>query len=276
MKKVVLITGCSTGIGRTLATEFQKKGCKVYATARKLEAIEDLESQQIAVDRLDVTDDQNIAEVVDRINRNETRIDILVNNAGYGLMGPLIETPGEELALQFSTNVFAPMALINQVVPLMISRRSGTIVNIGSVSGVLTTPFSGAYCASKAALHALSDALRMELAPFNIKVVTVQPGTIKSDFGNTATKGIERILSSDSVFGKIESAIRERALVSQQDPTPVEDFAAYVVNALTGPGPIKPVLRFGKKSFLLPFLKKWLPVSMVDKIMSKKFKLDRM
>jgi len=153
---VVLITGCSSGIGRALAVEFAAQGHQVFATARKIETIRDLEGPRTAVLTLDVTDAASIAEAVKAVADRAGRIDVLVNNAGFGLMGPMAEISLDDFRRQLETNVVGPLAMVQAVAPWMVKQRSGRIINVGSVSGVFTTPFSGAYCASKAALHAMS------------------------------------------------------------------------------------------------------------------------
>jgi NAD(P)-dependent dehydrogenase (short-subunit alcohol dehydrogenase family) len=167
--------------------------------------------------------------------------------------------------------VFAPIEVARAALPLMLPQQRGCIVNIGSVSGVMTTPFAGAYCASKAALHALSDALRMELAPLGIKVVVVQPGAIKSRLGETGNATV--VLPQDSLYAPIADAVRRRATISQQNPTPAEAFAAAVASAVLRDDP--PVtLRFGRQSFMLPFMRRWLPLTTLDRILSRKFGLS--
>jgi len=190
--QVVMITGCSSGIGRALVREFARQGHRVLATARSPESIEDLNGETIRTAQLDVTDPASIERAVDGALDLFGRIDIVVNNAGYGLIGPVAELDLDELRTQLETNVVGVVAVIRAVVPQMVERRSGRIVNIGSVSGVTATPFSGAYCASKAAVHLISDSLRMELAPFGIRVITVQPGAVESRFGERAEVGVER------------------------------------------------------------------------------------
>ncbi len=189
---VVLISGCSTGIGRALAMEFAARNWRVFATARKPAAINDLKALNAEVAALDVTDEKSIAACVDSVIAKAGRIDMLVNNAGLLLVGPLVELETSELRRQFETNVIGLAALTRAVTPHMIGRKSGKIVNISSVSGVLPTPFAGAYGSTKAAVTALSDSLRMELAPFGITVVTVQPGGIKSNLSGNADKGLDR------------------------------------------------------------------------------------
>ncbi len=273
---VVLITGCSSGIGRALAEEMHRQGFTVYATARREESLQELQTLGLKTARLDVTDSENIRQVVEHILGEEGRIDFLINNAGYGVFVPLLDLPLQELTSQFQTNVFAVIALVQAVAPAMIKNGGGTIVNIGSVSGVLPTPFAGAYCASKAALHALSDVLRLELAPFNIRVLTVQPGAIQSRFGDNATRITARLLRRDSFYRSVLEAVEARARMSQEGATPVQEFARRLVAAITRDRIKRPIIRLGKKSRLLPFLKRWLPEKKLDRILRRKFLLDRL
>ncbi len=271
-QKVALITGASSGIGFALAKELRKHGWHVIATARRPEAVSELARQGFDALLLDVTDNRGIEDVVSKVGVLTGKLDMLINNAGYGLISPLVEVPMERLEHQFRVNTFAPLRLIQAFIPLMMKSNSGIIVNIGSVSGVLTSPFSGAYCASKAALHALSDALRMELSPFGIRVITVQPGGIRSLFGEKAGKLSKEILKSKSMYLPIRSFIEERANASQQNATPAEEFAAKVVKIILRKNP-PPVIRVGKKSKLMPFLRWLLPVSFLDRILVRKFGL---
>lgn len=272
-KTNVLITGCSSGIGRALATALDQRGCKVMATARNLDSILDLKAAGMATFALDVTDKEQAARVIEQIINEAGGIDILVNNAGYGLMGPALELPETELSAQFNTNVIAPVMMTRLAAQSMKEKGSGLIVNIGSVSGITTTPFSGGYCASKAALHALSDALRMELAPFGIRVMIVQPGAIASEFGNAAGRTVARVLKEDSWYRPYKPHIEARANASQQDATPAQGFAARLADEILQPHP-KRVVRIGKGSMLLPLLKRVVPTVVLDKILMKKFGLD--
>jgi short-subunit dehydrogenase len=273
--QTVLITGCSTGIGRALAEEFHARGHVVYATARRIETLAPLAGLGVRTAELDVNDAGSIGRLMLRLQSDGAGVDMLVNNAGYGAMGPLAEFPVDDLRRQFETNVFAVMAMTQAVLPGMVRRRAGRIVNIGSVSGVLVTPFSGAYCSTKAAVHALSDALRMELAPFGIRVITVQPGGIRSQFGATASQGVAQRSTPASLYAPVADAIAARANASQQDATPAEDFARQMVAAVLEENPA-PVVRIGHGSFLMPFLKRWLPPVRLDRILSRRFKLDRL
>jgi len=179
---VVLVTGCSSGIGAALVEELVKTGHRVVATARRIDSISSLQGESVLTHELDVTDSRSVEHAVAASLDWGQRIGMLVNNAGFGLMGPTAEIRLEDLRRQLDVNIVGPVALVQAVVPNMARHRRGRIVNIGSVAGVTTTPFSGAYSASKAALHALDEALRMELALFGIEVITVQPGAVASRF----------------------------------------------------------------------------------------------
>lgn len=269
---VVLITGCSSGIGNALCWAFQSKGYRVVATARQVEQLNKLQAAGMSVMALDVNDQSAIERVVHSVIAAEGKIDVLVNSAGFGQFGPLMDIDQDKLQQQFQTNTFAPLYLARKIAPLMKERGSGLIINIGSISGVVTTPFSGAYCASKAAFHSLSEAMRMELAPFNIQVVTVQPGAIASNFGTSAEDSLNEVVSSKSWYADLETNIRARANLSQSAATPADKFAAELVTQITKPNPPS-VIRLGKKSFWLPWLKRILPNNLFEFMLSRKFGL---
>ncbi len=269
---VVLISGCSSGIGLSLAHEFASLGCRVFATARKPEVIEHLKNEKINTLALDVTDQQSIdACVAEALDRAGT-IDVLVNNAGYALIGPIIDLSIDDLRREFETNVIGLVALTKAVTPQMIERKSGLIVNIASVSGVCATPFAGAYCATKAAVNLLSVSMRIELAPFGISVVTVQPGAIKSKFGEAASNSIK--LQENSVYAPVAGYIQERAISSQKNPTKAEEFSRKLVDSLFLKK-IPKVIRLGRQSTQLPLVAA-LPADQFDRLMSKTFGLNKL
>lgn len=281
---IALITGCSSGIGRALCEEFLKKDFYVYASARNIQSLEDLpKNDKLIKLTLDVNDASSIHNALAYIKQEHDHLDVLVNNAGYAAMGPLADMPIDDLRAQFETNVFAPMELTKACLPLLMACQNTTsdtaaktthnaqVVNIGSVSGITTTPFSGAYCATKAALHALSDAQRMELKPLGINVITVQPGAIESKFGDNSLANVLQRISDESLYAPLKEAIKARAMASQDNPTPASEFAASLVAQLLNKP--KAVIRIGNGSLGLPLLKRWLPVAILDKILSKKFNL---
>lgn len=272
--RVALITGCSSGIGRELALALHHRGTIVIATARRPESLQELADLGIATEALDVTSQADINRVVHALKAAYGRLDILINNAGYGQMGPLLELDTRALENQFRTNVFAPMALIRACVPLMKSEHRGLVCNIGSVSGIMPTPFSGAYCASKAALHSLSEVLRLELRPFGIRVMTVQPGAIASEFGRHAEVSLRGLLAPDSWYKRQEEAVRARAQESQQNATLASAMAKKLVRELLRKRP-PALVRLGNKSRLLPWMARWLPQGFRDWILSRRFGLRR-
>ena len=270
---VALITGCSSGIGRALADAFKSAGYQVWASARKASDIEALNAAGFIGVALDVNDDLAISQLHARLEQEAGRLDVLINNAGYGAMGPLLDGGVEALRKQFETNVFAIIGVTRALFPLL-RLSKGLVVNIGSVSGVLVTPFAGAYCASKAAVHALSDALRMELAPFAIEVMEVQPGAIASSFGASASQQVEQLLEQNSPWWPIRDGIRARANASQDNPTPASHFARNVLAAVQNKQ--RPdLLRLGNGSRIMPLLAALMPKRLLQKALKKRFGLDR-
>ena len=184
MSKVVLITGCSTGIGRHLAQRLTQLGYTVVATARKVETLDNL---TVALQlQLDVTQTNSVNQAIALVLQQFGRIDVLINNAGYTMLGALEEVTDEQTQRVFDVNVFGALRMIRAVVPHMRSQHAGRIINISSIAGKLSTPVNGTYSATKFALEALSDALKLELAPFGIQVILIEPGAIKTHFDNTA------------------------------------------------------------------------------------------
>ena len=270
---IVLITGCSSGIGHALALALHRQGCKVLATARKLEALADLAAEGMEVCALDVTVEDSRQALLRHVQTHHWQVDTLINNAGYGAMGPLLDMDESAWQAQFAVNLFAPMQLARLLAPMMVRRGRGRIVNISSVSGILTTPFAGAYCASKAAFTAASDALRMELAAFGVRVITVQPGAIRSAFGGNAQAAIR--LAPDSLYQGIKAAVLARAGASQEGATPAEVFAQELSRHLLAPS-CPPILRLGNKSRIMPWMKALLPTARLDKMLRQRFQLDRL
>jgi NAD(P)-dependent dehydrogenase (short-subunit alcohol dehydrogenase family) len=266
----VLITGCSSGIGRALAEEFLAKGHQVFASARVVETLEELKARGAETLTLDVLNAASIENAVKTVIEKAGKIDILVNNAGYGLMGPMAELEIDAFRLQLETNVVAPLAMVKAVVSHMVEAGSGRIVNVGSVSGLLTTPFAGAYCASKSAIHAVTDALRLELTPLGIKVISLQPGAVLSNFGKRAANSIE--LPENSMYEPVKPFIEARAKTSQNGAMDAAAFAKKVVAQVTSADP-PPVIRLGPFSTQVPMMKWLLPVGASDKFMNRRFGL---
>jgi NAD(P)-dependent dehydrogenase (short-subunit alcohol dehydrogenase family) len=194
MSKVVLITGCSTGIGRDLAQRLAQSGYSVVATARKVDSLEGLQAALKLP--LDVSDSKSINQAVKQVLQHFGRIDVLINNAGYALRGAVEEVPIDQVQKMFDVNVFGMMRMIQAVVPHMRWQKAGRIINISSIAGKFFTPANGTYSATKFALEALSDALRLELVPFGIQVVLIEPGSIKTQFHTTVESHAQEIFAN--------------------------------------------------------------------------------
>ncbi|MES2908017.1 MAG: SDR family NAD(P)-dependent oxidoreductase [Pseudomonadota bacterium] len=272
---VILITGAASGIGRALALNAHARGHIVYATDRDTDALAGLVALGLRTQRLDVTSAADITALVERLDADGVGPDVLINNAGFGAIAPVLEIAPERLRAQFEVNVFAIVALCQALAPRMMARRQGRIVNIGSISGLVTTPFAGAYCASKAAVHAFSDALRMELKPFGIRVITVQPGGIRSDFGAAAAQAASAGLRADSRYAPVADGILARAEASQEGAMLAEDFAELMITETLAERP-RPVIRIGRHSTLLPLANQLLPTHWLDARLSREFGLERL
>ena len=263
---VALVTGCSSGIGQALVQELLQQGYLVYAGARSPAALQILAQAGCRAVKLDVDNSDDIAQVIAQISQEQQRLDVLINNAGYGAIGPLFELSNDALAQQFQTNVFALVELSRQALPLL--RQSlGTIINIGSVSAALVTPFAGAYCASKAAVHALSYAMQMELAPFGIRVLLAVTGAIDTGFAKRAGQQATQ-LGDNSWWAPYRLGILRRANASQTRPTPATHYARQLIKALHNPS-IQSI-RLGSGSWLLPLLQ-CLPTSWLHAMLKRRF-----
>jgi len=184
--KSALVTGASSGIGEATALRLLQEGYRVYAAARRLDRMAALEAAGARLLALDLTDDASIVAAVELIREDGGRLDALINNAGYGAYGALEDVPLAEARRQMEVNLFGQARLIQLLLPLMRSQKKGRIVNVTSVGGKFGEPFGSWYHASKFALEGLSDCLRMELAPLGIKVIVVEPGAIKTEWGGIA------------------------------------------------------------------------------------------
>ncbi|KAI0360996.1 NAD-P-binding protein [Trametes cingulata] len=241
-KIVVLVTGCSKGgIGFALCEEFASRGCIVYATARRVEAMEGFKHDNIHTLALDVTKDENVQEVVKTIIAREGQIDVLVNNAGVGNSGPILDIPMQEIMDVYDTNVYSIIRTSKAVIPHMAARKRGTIVNIGSIAGEIPVPWGGIYASTKAAVHSLTDTLYMECKPFNISVVLIAPGGVRSNIATNQAPRVHAHLPSPSpsspsssnssgLYAEYVDSILAKLYMSQgKSAMPAETFAKRVV-----------------------------------------------
>lgn len=270
---VSLITGCSSGIGLAMAHALRGAGHKVWATARQQADVAKLAAAGFSAHVLDVTDEQQCQALAALLTAEGKGLDVLINNAGYGAMGPLLDQHDTLLRRQFDANVVSLVGVTRTLFPLLRQNR-GVVVNIGSVSGVLVTPFAGAYCASKAAVHALSDALRMELAPFGVRVMEVQPGAIATCFADNASAAAEQVIAEGSAWWPMRDGIRHRARASQNHPTPAAEVAERIARALARPAPPR-LLRVGRGSRALPLMATLLPKALLEWGLKRAFGLAK-
>jgi NAD(P)-dependent dehydrogenase (short-subunit alcohol dehydrogenase family) len=223
VSKAILITGCSSGIGRATAVRLARAGRPVYATARRLDSIRDLEAVGCRILPLDVTNEGSMRAAVAAVEGTHGAVGVLVNNAGYSQSGAVEEVPMEAARKQFETNFFGAVRLCQLVLPAMRGQGWGRIVNISSVGGRLAFPGGGVYHATKYALEAVSDVLRWEVRPFGIDVVVIEPGLIRSGFGRTAAESVEAIGAPDSPYHDFNAAVAR------------ETTSAYRMPFATGP-----------------------------------------
>ncbi|TQM64754.1 oxidoreductase [Humibacillus xanthopallidus] len=269
MTKVALVTGASSGIGESIAIHLAATGWTVYAVARRVERMAALESRGIHTFAMDVTDDASMVEGIDRIITEQGQIDALVNNAGYGSYGPVEHVPIDEARRQFEVNVFGLARLTQLVIPHMRTRRRGRIVNISSIGGKIYEPLGAWYHATKFAVEGFSDSLRIELAPFGIDVVIVEPGPIISEWNTIAREG----MVEQSVGTVYEDLARRMAVMYERVDTPrmssgPEVVAEKVLKALET---VNPAARYpaGRGARAIVTARRLLPDRAMDAIMRR-------
>jgi NAD(P)-dependent dehydrogenase (short-subunit alcohol dehydrogenase family) len=192
-KGAALVTGASSGIGAAIAVALQRDGYQAYGGARRVERLEQLRKDGVRPLELDVTDEASMRNALGQIHEEAGQIAVLVNNAGYGLYGALEDVPMSEARQQMEVNLFGLARLTQMVVPEMRRARRGSIINISSIGGKFGEPFGSWYHASKYAVEGLSDSLALELAPFGVRVVTVEPGAIRSEWSRISADNLVKI-----------------------------------------------------------------------------------
>jgi len=233
MTQTALLTGASSGIGEETAKGLLAAGYIVYAGARRVDAMRSLEAAGARLLSLDVTDDASMTAAVDAILRETGRIDVLVNNAGYGSFGALEDVPLDEGRRQFEVNIFGLARLTQLVLPTMRAQRAGRIVNVSSASGKVGEPFGCWYHASKHALEGLSDSLRMELHPFGIDVVIIEPGPTRTPWGGIARGSLTRHSGAGAYRDGAQAHIAMLVAASKGSmPSAPSDVAAVIVKAV--------------------------------------------
>ncbi len=275
-ERVLLVTGCSSGIGRATALEAASRGHRVWATAREAAALATLSAvKRIRTVALDVTDPRSIATAVAALLERDGRLDALVNNAGYAQYGAAEEVSAEQWRAQFDVNFFGAIETTRAVLPALRSAGGGTIVNISSVGGRIVVPFAAPYCTSKHALEALSDSLRVELSPFGIRVVVVEPGPIESLFEERARREVAPLLSRPGPYASLyPGAARAMTDEFQKSRRPASAVARVIVDAVESEHP-RTRYRVTLMAKLLVPLRRWMPDRLVDAAMRRALRLPR-
>jgi NAD(P)-dependent dehydrogenase (short-subunit alcohol dehydrogenase family) len=218
VSKAVLITGCSSGIGRATAEHLADKGWNVYATARRPESIADLEAKGCKLLALDVTDEASMQQAIAAVEQAEGAVGVLVNNAGYSQSGAVEAVPLDEVRRQFETNVFGLVRMCQLALPGMRRQRWGRIVNVSSMGGKLVFPGGGFYHGTKYAVEAISDALRFEVRGFGVDVVIIEPGLITTEFGETAAGTVGEQAADDGAYAKFNAAVAKATKEAYEGP----------------------------------------------------------
>lgn len=228
MKKVILVTGASSGLGLAMATALKAQGHTVYGTSRD---IKKLSSAPFTPLQMDVTDDASVAAAVKTITDAEGKIDVVINNAGNGITGPLYAMPVDYAKKQFETNFFGVVRVCTAVLPGMIEKGQGLVLNVGSLAGLFGLPYQGLYCASKFAIEGYSESLRMELRSTGVKVTVINPGDFKTDFTGNREKAPFPI-KNDKLKGEFDAAVAamEKDESIGAAPAKLADKVCQIVN----------------------------------------------
>ena len=267
MSKVVLITGGSSGIGKSVGEFLQTKGFKVYGTSRNPDRYPNSKFPIVA---LDVTKPETIFNCVAEILTHESRIDVLLNNAGAGITGPIEEIPDVEIKRNFETNLFGPINMIKAVLPTMRTQNSGLIINVTSIAGYMGLPYRGVYSASKGALELITEAFRMELKGFHINMTNVAPG----DFATNIAAGRYHAPALDdspykATYGKTLSMMDEH-VDGGSDPKQMAEAIYKIIQTKN------PKIHYKVGAFMQKFsivLKRILPDSAYEKLLMNHYKL---
>lgn len=264
MKKTVLVTGASAGIGKATAIYLAESGYNVYGAARRVEKMQELKAYGIKPIAMDITNDESVSICVEQIFKEAGAIDILVNNAGFGSEGAVEDVTMQDAKYQMEVNVFGAMRLTQLVLPKMRQNKYGKIVNISSVGGKIALPLGGWYHASKFAMEALSDSMRMEVKPFGIDVIVIEPGGIKSEWGNIAMEGLIRVSGNSAYKEMVKGAEKSYKRTENNNSEPIV-IARLIKKGIEA---IKPKTRYAGGSMAKPllFLRKILSDKLLDRL----------
>ncbi|MDT0691848.1 oxidoreductase [Salegentibacter sp. F188] len=265
MNKVALITGASAGIGKATAILLAEKGYNVYGVARRLDRMNDLKELGIKPLALDLTKNESMITAVDQIFNEAGRIDVLVNNAGFGSYGAIEDVSMDDARYQLEVNVMGGMRLTQLVLPKMRGHGQGKIINISSVGGKVALPMGGWYHASKFALEALSDCMRMEVKPFGIDVIVVEPGATKSEWANIAFDSLMKV-SGDNHYKDLAGKVYNTFEKVAKNVSAPENIAQLILKAIESTSPKARYVGGKWDAKLLLTLKRILSDNMMDKL----------
>ena len=271
--KTALITGASAGIGKATAERLLKDGYTVYVAARRIEKMRDLEALGATALAMDITKEDQVVAAVERIRAEQGGVDVLVNNAGFGMYGAMEDTSLDDARYQFDVNLFGLARLTQLVLPYMREQRAGKIVNVSSIGGKIYTPLGSWYHATKHALEGWSDCLRLEVQPFGIDVVIVEPGAIQTEFGDVMVAPmIER--SGDGPYAQQTHALADAVTreMGKGNASPPGVIADVIAKAITQR---RPRTRYaaGKYARMLLTMRSWLSDRAFDRLLLRQFKL---
>lgn len=273
ISKAVLITGCSTGIGRATAEYLAQRGHMVYATARRLESIADLEAKGCKILPCDVTDEESMQRAVAAVEEIEGAVGVLVNNAGYAQDGPIEEVPLDDVRRQFETNVFGLVRMTQLVLPAMREQRWGRIINVSSMGGKLVFPGGGFYHATKWAVEAISDALRFEVKPFGIDVAIIEPGAIATGYEDTSRESMSGLEANSPYAAFNRTRIERVAATYKGNVAGPEIVARRIEHAINARRPRTRYPITAQARTLLA-VRRILPDRAWDRLMASQFKHD--
>ena len=272
MKKVILITGASSGIGKDTALSLIKHGHVVYGAARRLEMMKDIIQAGGHAIKMDILKEKNIDDVVNQIMKERSRVDVLINNAGYGLWGAVETISIDEAKRQFDVNIFGLAYLTKKIIPIMRKQKSGKIINMSSMGGKVYTPFGAWYHATKYALEGWSDCLRIELKSFGIDVILIEPGVIKTEFQDVMMDStVERSIGTpyEKKLKALEKATQE--MYARGIGSPPSTITKLIIKAINSHNPKR---RYVGGLFAKPmlFIKKWFGDKMYEKAIMSQIK----
>lgn len=272
MRKVIIVTGASSGMGKDFAMHLLKQGHIVYGMARRVEKMKDIEEAGGKAVQLDITNEEQIESAVKQVRLEQGKIDVLINNAGYAVYGTVEEVPIEMARRQFEVNIFYLASLTQKVIPVMREAKSGTIINISSMGGKMYTPLGAWYHATKHALEGWSDCLRLELSTFGIDVVIIEPGGIATEFGDVFQENLQGDTQNGPYAHMLQKVIEATKAMNSK-------------NQLSSPGVItnlidkavhskKPKTRYVAGAFAKPlmFMRKYFGDRIFDKLLESQYK----